>query len=72
MYQATTRKIGSSVTITIPKELHAEVNKIYLISKNRDGSFVLVPKIENPLDQLSKDFKSEDFFSDDASGREVF
>jgi len=44
-----TRKVGNSVTITIPRELDISIGKEYCVYKGVDDIIVFAPKIENPL-----------------------
>jgi antitoxin component of MazEF toxin-antitoxin module len=44
-----TRKVGNSVTVTIPKELNISTGREYLVYKGADNVIVFAPKIENPL-----------------------
>ena len=73
MLETITRKTGNSIAITIPSELMPHVNESYIIAKTSNGGFVLVPKINNPLDDLPDDFNMEDVFAESApQGREIF
>lgn len=60
MSQAKTRKVGNSVMISIPKELHPEINKEYIITRTKNGAFIMAPKISNP-------FSSNEDFQDSPS-----
>lgn len=64
MSQATTRKVGNSIMISIPKELHPESNKEYIITRTKNGAFIMTPKIGNP-------FSSDEAFQDTPSAFEI-
>jgi len=49
MPTATTRKIGNSVSIAIPKQLGVEPGVDYLIYKEKNGTIVMAPRIGNPF-----------------------
>ncbi|MCH3904577.1 MAG: hypothetical protein LKF01_05625 [Lactobacillus sp.] len=49
MYKATTRKVGNSIMISIPKELHPVNNQEYLFYKTKAGDIIMTPKIKNPF-----------------------
>lgn len=65
MASAKTRKVGNSIMISIPKELNPKSGKEYIFSKAKNGSIVMVPKIDNPFtsdkpyydDNLNQDFE---------------
>lgn len=44
-----TRKVGNSVTVTIPKELNISVGREYHVYKGADDVIVFAPRIRNPL-----------------------
>lgn len=57
-----TRKVGNSVTVTLPKDLGITVGQEYLIEKGRNDVIMLVPKRANPFDghldlQMEDDFE---------------
>lgn len=44
-----TRKVGNSITVTIPKELNISTGREYHVYKGADDVIVFAPKIGNPL-----------------------
>ena len=58
-----TRKVGNSLTITIPKELAVEVGQEFTVYKGVDDIIVLAPKIANPFDGET-DLRMEDDFKE--------
>ena len=44
-----TRKVGNSVTVTIPKGLNISIGREYHVYKGADGVIVFAPRIRNPL-----------------------
>jgi len=44
-----TRKVGNSVTVTIPQELNISIGEEYCVYKGVDDIIVFAPKIQNPL-----------------------
>ena len=44
-----TRKVGNTVTVTIPKELNIPVGREYHVYKGADEVIVFAPRIRNPL-----------------------
>lgn len=52
-------KIGNSVGISIPNEFKIPIGQQYIIHKNLDNSFIMVPKIENPYTS-NKSFVPDD------------
>jgi len=44
-----TRKVGNSVTVTIPKELNISIGREYHVYKGADDVIVFAPRIKNPL-----------------------
>lgn len=56
-----TRKVGNSVTVTIPKNLGIPIGKEFIIQKGRNNVIMLVPKIPNPFDG-KLDLRMEDDF----------
>lgn len=45
-----TRKVGNSVTITLPKDLNIATGQEFLIQKDNNNVIILIPKITNPFD----------------------
>ncbi|GAB7306732.1 type II toxin-antitoxin system PemI/MazE family antitoxin [Enterococcus gallinarum] len=48
-----TRIIGNSLVISLPKELQVKENQYFYCHKKDNGIIELVPKIDNPLKQIS-------------------
>ena len=44
-----TRKVGNSVTVTIPKEMNIPTGREYHVYKGADEVIVFAPRIRNPL-----------------------
>ena len=44
-----TRKVGNSVTVTIPKGLNISIGREYHVYKGADDVIVFAPVIRNPL-----------------------
>lgn len=55
------RKVGNSVTVTIPKELGITTGQEFLIEKGRDGIIMLVPKVANPFNGIDDLSMTDDF-----------
>lgn len=55
------RKVGNSVTVTIPKELGITTGQEFLIEKGRDGIIMLVPKVANPFNGIDDLSMADDF-----------
>lgn len=55
------RKVGNSVTVTIPKELGITTGQEFLIEKGRDGIIMLVPKMANPFNGIDDLSMTDDF-----------
>ncbi|WP_162012306.1 type II toxin-antitoxin system PemI/MazE family antitoxin [Streptococcus sp. S784/96/1] len=56
-----TRKVGNSVTVTLPKDLGIDTGQEFLIEKGRNDVIMLVPKVNNPFNGLD-DLSMEDDF----------
>lgn len=56
-----TRKVGNSITITIPKELEIQSGVEFVAYKGVDGAIVFAPKIKNPLNELTPFIMEDDF-----------
>lgn len=54
MADSTTRKVGNSIMISIPKELHPEDGKTYIMKKTSNGTIIMAPKISNPFTSNEK------------------
>ncbi|MGT2828504.1 AbrB family transcriptional regulator [Streptococcus hillyeri] len=55
------RKVGNSITVTLPKDLGITTGQEFLIEKGRNDVIMLVPKIANPFNGLD-DLSMEDDF----------
>lgn len=55
------RKVGNSITITLPKELGVNIAEEFTLEKGRNNVIMLVPKMTNPFDGIS-DLRMEDDF----------
>lgn len=64
MVTSTTRKVGNSIMISIPKELHPKKGEEYLFHKTESGAIIMAPRIKNP-------FKSNEKF-EPAKDNEIF
>lgn len=53
------RKVGNSITITLPKELGVNIGEEFTLEKGRNNVIMLVPKMTNPFDGIS-DLRMED------------
>lgn len=52
MLSVKTRKVGNSVSLSIPKQLNIEVGKEYVVYQSKNGGLIFSPKLQNPF--LSK------------------
>lgn len=55
------RKVGNSITITLPKELGVNIGEEFTLEKGRNNVIMLVPKMTNPFDGIS-DLRMDDDF----------
>ena len=55
------RKVGNSITITLPKELGVNSGEEFTLEKGRNNVIMLVPKMTNPFDGIS-DLRMDDDF----------
>ncbi|CCI80957.1 type II toxin-antitoxin system PemI/MazE family antitoxin [Lactobacillus hominis] len=42
------KKIGNSISLTLPKSLKIDVDQVFVVTKMHNGALILTPKIENP------------------------
>ena len=49
MLEVTTRKIGNSIAISIPKKLNISAGTEFVAYKSLNGSLIFSPKIDNPF-----------------------
>lgn len=56
-----TRKVGNSVTVTLPKDLGITTGQEFLIEKGRNDVIILVPKIANPFNGSEDLAMTDDF-----------
>lgn len=68
MTTSTTRRVGNSIMISIPKELHPKNGKEYLFHKTKNGAIIMAPKIKNPFksDEKFKAAKDDEIFEKEA------
>lgn len=57
------RKVGNSITITLPKELGVNIGEEFTLEKGRNNVIMLVPKMTNPFDGISDLHMDDDFES---------
>ncbi len=56
-----TRKVGNSVTVTLPKDLGVPTGEEFIIKKGKNNVIMLVPKIKNPFDGKTDLRMTDDF-----------
>ncbi|MGT2926877.1 type II toxin-antitoxin system PemI/MazE family antitoxin [Streptococcus cuniculipharyngis] len=56
-----TRKVGNSITVTLPKDLGITTGQEFLIEKGRNDVIILVPKIPNPFNGSDDLTMTDDF-----------
>lgn len=54
MVSAVTRKVGNSVSVSIPSELNVKVGTEYIFHKSKNGAITMVPKVTNPYTSREK------------------
>ncbi|MGT2802635.1 hypothetical protein SAMN02910293_01522 [Streptococcus henryi] len=55
------RKVGNSITVTLPKNLGVETGQEFLIEAGRNNVIMLVPKVPNPFNGLDDLHMDDDF-----------
>lgn len=55
------RKVGNSITVTIPKHLSIQEGTEFSVYKGVDGVIVLAPKLTNPFDGKTDLTMTDDF-----------
>lgn len=55
------RKVGNSITITLPEELGVNIGEEFTLERGRNNVIMLVPKMTNPFDGIS-DLRMDDDF----------
>ncbi len=55
------RKVGNSMTVTIPKHLSIQEGTEFSVYKGVDGVIVLAPKLTNPFDGKTDLTMTDDF-----------
>ncbi|EJN93601.1 type II toxin-antitoxin system PemI/MazE family antitoxin [Streptococcus ratti] len=55
------RKVGNSMTVTIPKDLKVKEGTEFSVYRGVDGVIVLAPKLANPFDGKTDLAMSDDF-----------
>ena len=63
MEMVKSRKVGNSVTLTIPRKLNVGIGEEFFVYKGVDGVIVFAPKISNPFGALNS-FLMEDNFDE--------
>lgn len=56
-----TRKVGNSLTVTIPKNLGMTEGQEMVVYKGIDGVIVLAPKLKDPFDGIADLRMTNDF-----------
>ena len=56
-----TRKVGNSLTVTIPKNLGMTEGQEMIVYKGIDGVIVLAPKLKDPFDGIADLRMTNDF-----------
>ena len=64
-----TRKVGNSVTITLPKELNVTVGEEYSVYKGKDGTILLSPGKKDLLSDATDEMIREKIL--DELGRQI-
>lgn len=49
MLTVTTRKVGNSISLSIPKQLQIGAGEEYVVYKSQNGGLIFAPKISNPF-----------------------
>lgn len=49
MINVTARKVGNSISISIPKQYQVEAGTEYVTYKSKNGGLIFTPKIKNPF-----------------------
>ncbi|MBO1086867.1 MULTISPECIES: type II toxin-antitoxin system PemI/MazE family antitoxin [Enterococcus] len=49
MINVKARKIGNSISISIPKQYQVEAGSKYVVYKSKNGGLIFTPQIENPF-----------------------
>lgn len=72
MLTVTSRKVGHSVFLPIPKQFHVEPGEEFVVHKSQNGGLIFAPRIPNPFlsdipykedeVQIFQDIAQEDFF----------
>lgn len=60
------RKVGHSVTLTVPKQLLVEEGQEFDVQRKADGAIVFIPQHRNPFegDWYNADLKQNDVLGD--------
>ncbi|WP_071130106.1 type II toxin-antitoxin system PemI/MazE family antitoxin [Enterococcus timonensis] len=59
MLEVVTRKVGNSISISIPKKLNVAAGTEFVVYKSNSGSLIFSPKIKNPFTSNSE-FKNDE------------
>lgn len=49
MYTVKTRKVGNSISFSIPKQFQVELGKEYVAYQSKNGGLIFSPKMSNPF-----------------------
>ena len=49
MINVKARKVGNSISISIPKQYQVKAGSKYVVYKSKNGGLIFTPKIENPF-----------------------
>lgn len=55
------RKVGNSVSVTLPKEFGIETGQEFVIEKGKNNVLILAPKLKNPFDGETDLRMTDDF-----------
>lgn len=75
MINVTARKVGNSISISIPKQYKVEAGTEYVTYKSKNGGLIFTPKIKNPFLSDEAFQKAEDkewqFLAQEEIGKDV-
>ena len=64
------REQGNSLVVTVPKRFGIKSGTEVVAIKGKDGSFMYIPKMENPFKDDAVHFQHDEAFDGDSTGRE--
>lgn len=64
------REQGNSLVVTVPKRFGIKSGTEVVAIKGKDGSFMYIPKMENPFKDDAVHFQHDEEFDGDSTGRE--